>query len=46
MNRIFNYDSKFSQTVIKLCYACFLNLLWILCSLPIFTLGASTTSLY
>ncbi len=46
MNRIFNYDSKFSQTVIKLCYACFLNLLWMLCSLPVFTIGASTTALY
>ncbi len=46
MNKIFNYDSKFSRTVIKLCYACFLNILWMICSLPIFTIGASTTALY
>ena len=46
MNRIFSYDSKFSRTVIKLCYACFLNLLWMLCSIPIITIGASTTALW
>ena len=32
--------------MVKLCYACFLNLLWMLCSLPVFTIGASTTALY
>ena len=32
--------------MMKLCYACYLNLLWFLCSLPIFTIGASTTALY
>lgn len=42
----FSYESKFSQTLIKLCYSCYLNLLWFLCSLPIFTIGASTTALY
>lgn len=44
--KFLNYDSKFSRVMIKLCYACFLNLLWIVCSLPIFTIGASTTALY
>ncbi len=44
--KFLNYDSKFSQTMIKLCYACFLNLLWMICSLPIITIGASTTALY
>ena len=44
--KFLNYDSKFSQTMIKLCYACFLNLLWMSCSLPIITIGASTTALY
>ena len=43
---IFSYESKFSQALIKLCYSCYLNLLWFLCSLPIFTIGASTTALY
>ncbi|MGX8699434.1 MAG: YesL family protein [bacterium] len=44
--RFFSYDSKFSQAVLKLMNACYLNLLWFFCSLPVFTLGASTTALY
>ena len=44
--KFLSYDSKFSRIMIKLCYACFLNLLWMVCSLPIFTIGASTTALY
>jgi len=42
----FSYDSKFSQVLIKLSYSCWLNVLWMLCSLPVFTIGASTTALY
>ena len=42
----FSYESKFSQLLLKLCYACYLNLLWFVCSIPIFTIGASTTALY
>ena len=42
----FSYDSRFSQILLKLCYSCYLNLLWLICSLPIFTIGASTTALY
>lgn len=44
--KFLNYDSKFSRIMIKLCYACFLNLLWLVCSLPVITIGASTTALY
>ena len=44
--KFFSYDSKFSQLLLKLCYSCYLNLLWFVCSLPIFTIGASTTALY
>ncbi len=44
--RFFSYESKFSQLLLKLCYACYLNLLWFVCSLPIVTVGASTTALY
>lgn len=44
--RFFSYDSKFSQILLKLSASCYLNLLWMLCSLPVFTLGASTTALY
>jgi len=42
----FSYDSKFSQLMIKLSYSCWLNVLWFACSIPIFTIGASTTALY
>ena len=44
--KFFSYESKFSQLLMKLFYACYLNLLWLLCSLPVFTIGASTTALY
>lgn len=44
--KFFSYESKFSQLLLKLCYACYLNLLWAVCSIPIFTIGASTTALY
>ena len=44
--KFFSYDSKFSQLILKLCYACYLNLLWVICSLPIVTIGASTTAIY
>ena len=42
----FSYESKFSQLLIKLSYSCWLNVLWFACSLPIFTIGASTAALY
>ena len=44
--KFFSYDSKFSQIMLKFCYACWLNLLWAVCSVPIVTIGASTTALY
>ena len=44
--RFFSYDSRFSQILLKLAQSCYLNLLWALCSLPIFTAGAATTALY
>ena len=44
--RFFSYESKFSQLVLKISYACCLNLLGFVCSLPIFTAGAATTALY
>ena len=44
--KIFSYDSRFSQVLMKLSMACWLNLLWMLCSIPIFTMGAATTALY
>ena len=44
--RLFSYDSKFSQIMLRLCYGCYLNLLWMVCSLPVFTAGAATAALY
>ena len=44
--KFFSYDSKFSQVMLKFCYACWLNLLWMVCSIPVVTLGAATTALY
>ena len=44
--RLFSYDSKFSQIMLKLCYGCYLNLLWMVCPLPVFTAGAATAALY
>lgn len=41
-----SYDSKFGQFFVKFFNSCYLNLLWFVCSLPIFTIGASTTALY
>ena len=32
--------------MLKLCYGCYLNLLWLVCSLPVFTAGAATAALY
>ncbi len=44
--KFFSYDSPFSQLLLKLCYSCYLNLIWFICCIPIFTIGASTTALY
>lgn len=46
MAGIFSYESKFSQITMRIAWGCYLNLLWLLCSLPIVTIGASTTALY
>lgn len=43
---LFSYDSRFTQVLMKLVYSSYLNILWFICSIPIFTIGASTTALY
>ena len=43
---LFSYESRFSQVLLRLSISCWLNLLWFICSLPIVTIGASTTALY
>lgn len=44
--KFFSYESPFSQTLLKLAYSCYLNLLWFVFSIPVFTIGASTAALY
>ncbi|MCC8026274.1 MAG: YesL family protein [Clostridium sp.] len=43
---IFNYDNALWRFIGKLADLMILNLLWTICSIPIFTIGASTTALY
>lgn len=43
--RIFNYDNPVFRFFIKVGYIWWLNILWLICSLPIITIGASTTAL-
>ena len=44
--KLFSYESRFSQWMLRISYACCLNVLWFICSLPIVTIGASTAALY
>ena len=46
MGKLFNLESPFWRFVGKLADAVILNIIWILFSLPIVTIGASTTALY
>lgn len=46
MKNFFSYESPVFQVLYKICTCCCLNALWLLCSVPIFTIGASTTALY
>ena len=43
--KIFGLDSPFFNLMSKLGDLMLLNLMWIVCSLPIVTVGASTTAL-
>lgn len=46
MNNIFSPNSKFGRIMTKVADCMILSLLWALFSIPLFTLGASTTALY
>ena len=39
-------DKPWFSVLTKLTYSAYLNILWLICSLPIFTIGASTTALF
>lgn len=43
---MFNLENPFWNTLGKLCDYVILNILFILCSIPIFTIGVSTTAMY
>ncbi len=44
--KFFSYDSPFGRLFLKISHACCLNFLWLVCCLPVVTIGASTTALY
>lgn len=46
MNSIFSYNNPFTQFTVKLLKLLWLNILWIVSSLPVITAGASTAALY
>ncbi len=46
MFRLFNYDSPVMQFLSKAFDIMLLGILWLVCSLPVFTVGASTTAMY
>ena len=46
MGRLFNYDNGIMQTLGKLFDIICLNVLWIICCIPIFTIGASSAAYY
>lgn len=43
---LFNYDNPVWRFIGKLGDLILLNILWIICSIPIFTMGAATTAVY
>lgn len=46
MNGIFNYDNKAFEILNKAVDWVFVSILWLIFSLPVFTIGASTTALF
>lgn len=43
---LFKIDSPVFQGLTRICDILILNILWVICSLPVITLGASTAALY
>jgi len=46
MNQLFDPEGPLMQFITKITYSAYLNILWFICCLPIFTVGASTTALF
>lgn len=45
LDRIFDFDNVVFRAIDKIGKIFLLNLLWLICSLPVFTMGAATTAL-
>lgn len=46
MNNIFHFDSPFMQKLVVVGNLAALNIVWMICCLPIFTIGAATTAMH
>lgn len=46
MQALFSPDSKFMQAMSRICDLIILNILFLICSLPVFTIGTAATALY
>ncbi len=46
MSHLFSPDNVVIQFITKIVYSVYLNILWFICCIPIFTVGASTTALF
>ncbi|MDO4622246.1 MAG: DUF624 domain-containing protein [Eubacteriales bacterium] len=46
MNRLFNPDAPIMHLLSKIAMSIYLNALWMICCIPIVTIGASTTALF
>ena len=46
MNKLFNMDSPFMIKLAKFADMVILSILWIVCCIPIFTIGPATAALY
>lgn len=46
MQNLFNYESKFMQMLLKFADYILLNMLYLVCCIPIFTIGAAQAGLY
>lgn len=46
MRDLCNTDKPLFAVLTKLTYSAYLNILWLVCDLPIVTIGASTTALF
>lgn len=46
MNRLFDADNKLNRFLAKVFDCGILSVLWIVCSIPVFTMGASTIAMY